>query len=106
MAHVHEHEHRMFCLTTGFANGSIDPVQRQLDHLNAEAKEVAAKLYTARADLRQDPGNQVLRETVDDLKKEKAGLYEWRKTLKAKLAGATHADLWHSCLLVSAQQVP
>ena len=46
MVHVRGHDHRMLCLTAGFANGRIDAVLRQLDQLDAEAKEVREVVRT------------------------------------------------------------
>ena len=93
LVHVRGHD-RMLCLTAGFAYNSNDAVQQQLHVLNEEAKQVAELLKAARADLRKNPSDEVLKEEVQDLKEEKADLDKRRKALEATLSGATHADAW------------
>ena len=85
--------HRM-CLTAGFASGSNDVVQQRLKKLDDEAEVLATQLDGARAALSKKPGDQDLRDLVQDLKKKDAGLDERRKALEAKLSGATHVDAW------------
>lgn len=93
MVHVHAHD-CTFWLTTGFANGSGDGVQRQLQVLNMEAKEVQAKLDDAWASWIADPSNSGRQKRVEGLESRLVSLEEGRRVLEATLSGATHVDAW------------
>ena len=104
LVHVRGHD-RMLCLTAGFVPN--DALQQQLLVLNEEAKEVAEQLKVARADLRKNPSDEMLKEEVQSHERRLASLDEMRRTLVAALSGATHVDAWAFLpLLLPAQQVP
>jgi hypothetical protein len=86
--------------------GSRDALVHQLELLNAEAKEVAVELRTARAKLEkaiEDPNSRdniiisARQKVYDDLVAEKARLDERRKVLEAGLVGKQHFTCQPAC---------
>ena len=90
MVLLHEHDHCMFCLTTGPASGSNDAAQRRLDEIDADAELLKA----AWDSWRKIPGDKASEKEVQSYERRLASLDERRKDLKAQLSGATHADAW------------